>query len=193
LLPHKWVTSVCRSVLLCPSIYTGWATSWCARFRSRIDRKPQWMYSSCGYGRSCTWLQRKCDGGHIVSWSVLCMALCCCQHSAASRLHRCARNVLSLTICDKKKVWMLRLSSPIRQVSRRFCEGDVLPFWRFIGAHEGCKMFSIMSKLRIYGTKARGHLLTYKTSLVCSDCVQMLGVNVGEWHFVTTNGLMFCR
>jgi len=63
--PHKWVTSVCRSVFLGPYIYTAWATTWCVPFRSRIDRKSQWMCSSCGYGVSCTWLHRTCDRGQV--------------------------------------------------------------------------------------------------------------------------------
>ena len=52
-------------------------------------------------------------------------------------------------------------------------------------------MFPIKTKLRIYCTRARGHFLTYKTSLACSDCVQISGVNVGEWHFVT-EGMAYC-
>ena len=48
-----------------------------------------------------------------------------------------------------------------------------------------------MSKLGIYDTKALGHFLIYKTILVCSDCVQMSGVNVGKWHFMT-DGVAYC-
>ena len=57
---------------------------------------------------------------------------CVWHFAAVSRVQHLLAQVhkeCSLTlICDKKSASILRLSSPIRQVSRHFLEGDVLPF-----------------------------------------------------------------